>query len=127
MQKYTKFDNVAVIYSPSFGAGWYTWNYMHYPAPERMIFDSDLVQILLDRDEKLFQENDLEYRKKILDESEEKFLIRLNELFDSFDASVFDIENLEIAWIPKGVEFFIKEYDGSESIQTKDNFKWIKA
>jgi hypothetical protein len=127
MLKYTKLDNVAVIYSPNFGSGWYTWYQNHYSAPERMIFDPTLVEILLDRNEKLSNENDLEYRTEVLNKCQENFLSRVRELFDNFTESTFHIEDLEIGWVPRGAEFVIEEYDGCESIHFKENFKWLKA
>ena len=127
MQKYLKSDNVAVIYSPDYGRGWYTLHETLYPVPERLLFDSILVKILIERDEKLLHETDQEYRVKVLNDAQKKFQVRLNELFEDSGNISFDIEDLEIGWVSKNKEFVIKEYDGCESIHLKENVKWLKA
>lgn len=35
--------------------------------------------------------------------------------------------DVEIVWIPQDTEFVIQEYDGSETLITKDEFDWITA
>jgi hypothetical protein len=37
------------------------------------------------------------------------------------------MEDLKVAWIPEGTLFKINEYDGSESIELKENDNWILA
>jgi hypothetical protein len=34
---------------------------------------------------------------------------------------------LKVAWIPEGTEFKVNEYDGSESIELKENTDWLIA
>ena len=36
-------------------------------------------------------------------------------------------EDVEIEWVPVGTKFVISEYDGSESLETIDEFKWLEA
>ncbi len=45
MKKVIRDGHVAVIYSPGFGAGWYTWNQLLDNA-EQLIYDPMIVQIL---------------------------------------------------------------------------------
>jgi hypothetical protein len=37
------------------------------------------------------------------------------------------VADLEVRLIKTGTEFIVHEYDGSESIQVKDEFKWVQA
>jgi hypothetical protein len=37
------------------------------------------------------------------------------------------MESLAVAWLPVGTEFRIKEYDGSESIEIKNDVHWLSA
>lgn len=37
------------------------------------------------------------------------------------------VSNLCIAEVPSGTEYRIDEYDGAESVQTKDSYDWIVA
>jgi hypothetical protein len=35
--------------------------------------------------------------------------------------------DLEVTWVPEGTEFKINEYDGAESVETKDEIGWLIA
>jgi hypothetical protein len=37
------------------------------------------------------------------------------------------MDSLEIAWLPEGTLFRINEYDGSESIEVKEEMDWMIA
>jgi len=37
------------------------------------------------------------------------------------------MEDLRIVWVPEGTMFKIHEYDGSESIEYKENDHWMVA
>ena len=102
MDKVIKDDLVAVLISPGFGAGWYSWEH-----EESMLFDPGLVQLILQGasfDEKL------EYTSTKWP-----------------DAYMGGLEDLEVQWVPVGTEFMIDEYDGSESIVYKEHNNLIKA
>ena len=45
VKKVIRNNEVAVIYSPGFGAGWYTWNQL-IDNSEQLLFDPVIVQIL---------------------------------------------------------------------------------
>lgn len=103
MAKYKKFykgNEVAILFSPGYGAGWFTWN-----ADEGMIFDAEIVQAILDDD-----------RKLAASIAEAKY-----------DAYTGGVDQLTITWLPKGTLFRIDEYDGSESIITYTNENYIIA
>ncbi len=102
MNKVERDGKIAVVYSPGFGAGWYTWNQEH---PE-MIFDPAVVD---------FVEN----------KKEEELLAYA--MLKWPDAYLGGIEDLRIQWVDKGALFRINEYDGSETIEFKENDSWMIA
>jgi len=93
---------VAVLYSPSYGAGWYTWNYEH---PE-IIFDPGIVDLVENEKwDELNTYTELKYP-------------------DIYKGGMSD---LKVMWLPEGTLFRINEYDGSESIELKENDNWLVA
>ena len=104
MNKVIRDGKVAVLYSPGFGAGWYTWNEDH----EECIFDPDIVALVEKND-------DGKYTIEIEKLAEEKY-----EHFYTGGA-----EDLRIEWLDEGQAFRIDEYDGSETIQTLDSLSLI--
>jgi hypothetical protein len=93
---------VAVLYSPGFGAGWSTWN---QEVPE-ILFDPAIVK---------FVENDQ------WDELATYVTLKYPGIYDS------GMRDLAVAWLPVGTEFRIHEYDGSESIEIKEELAWLVA
>jgi len=104
MEKVIRDGLVAVVYSPGFGAGWYTWNKEH---PE-LVFDPTIV----------------EYVEK---QEKDKLLAYMGIKFPDLYVGISTIQDLEIAWVEEGVQFRIDEYDGNESIVTKDRDDWLVA
>ena len=102
MEKVVRDGKVAVIYSPGFGAGWYTWNKTN---PE-IIFDPNIVHYV-----------ELEEWDKLQVYIELKYPDVYNSTFS----------NLTITWLDQGVEFKIDEYDGNESIILKEKESWLVA
>ena len=47
MTKYIRDGEVAVLYSPGYGAGWSTW--AEGSEREQLLYDPDIVQLVLDR------------------------------------------------------------------------------
>jgi len=102
MNKVVRDGRVAVIYSPRYGSGWYSWHLI----PE-LLFDPVLVAMIeADRYEDI----------------EEYCTMRWPDLL-----TVGDPEDLTIAWVEEGREFQIEEYDGSEKLRFKDQEQWIVA
>lgn len=116
MEKVIRDGKVAVLYSPGFGAGWSTWNYQF---PE-CLFDPDIVEIIESYtiDEPYDIESEREMRNKIVSVAEEKY-------GEEFYAGGAD--DLRIVWLTEGTEFIINEYDGSESMQLKNEMYWNVA
>jgi len=102
MNKVVRDGQVAVLYSPGYGAGWFSWN-TEYP---EIIFDPGLVDLVEQGDK-------------------EKILAYVNLKWP--DAYTGGLEDLQIEWLPVGTEFVIDENDGAEYIKIKDNVSWITA
>ena len=103
MKKVVRDGLVAVVYSPGFGAGWYSWNKEH---PE-LLFDPTIVEYVeTQQKDKLLAYMGLKFPEMYIGSS---------------------IDDLEVAWIEQGVKFRIDEYDGNESIVTKDHDDWFVA
>jgi hypothetical protein len=99
---------VAVLYSPGFGAGWYTWN-LEYPA---IMFDPNIVHIILD---------------ETLDKKEKIERITVYATLKYPNAYLGGAGDLTVMWIDEGKQFKIGEYDGSESIEFRDSDDWFIA
>lgn len=98
MEKLIKDGMVAVAVSYGYGAGWSTWN-------DISPLDGRFNQLFLDGKikeiERICDEEDLGYAGGAAD--------------------------VRIEWIPVGTKFIISEYDGSESLDTIDEFDWLTA
>lgn len=105
IQKYIQDGKVAVLVSPGFGAGWSTWNY-DYP---QMLFDPTIVKMILDQEDNLVHQ--------IVKYSEEMYP----------DGYFGGADDLEVIWIPEGTAFRVHEYDGSETIEIKEEMAWTIA
>lgn len=106
MAEYEKVERggkVAVLYSPGFGAGWYSWNADH----EGLLFDAEIVAAVEAGD-----------KAKAAAIATHKY---------GEDVYVGGADDLKIEWLPKGECFVIEEYDGSESIQRKGSTDWKVA
>lgn len=94
-EKFEKDGKVAVLYSPGFGAGWYSWNDEHLG----LIFDREIVEAVLAGN-----------RNKAIEIAERKYP-------GIYSGGGCD---LAIEWVEKGTRFEIREYDGSESVRVFD-------
>jgi hypothetical protein len=93
VEKLERNGEVAVLYSPGYGAGWSTWAHDH---AEQMLFDPEIAQAILAED-----------RKKAMKIAERKWP---GEYFGG-------LEQLKVQFVPKGTRFEIREYDGNESLR----------
>jgi hypothetical protein len=93
---------VAVLYSPGFGSGWSTWN----RGVPGLVFDPAIVK---------FVENDQ--------------WAELTTYVTLKYPGVYTggMKDLAVAWLSVGTEFRIKEYDGAESIEIKEDTDWLVA
>jgi hypothetical protein len=108
VNKVIRDGKVAVLYSPGFGAGWSTWayagdeNYRNF-----MLFDPTLVA-----------------------------MVERGDSVGAIEAYVTSVhpntycggaDGLTIEWLPVGTAFRIHEYDGSESVDVRDDMYWNVA
>lgn len=110
---------VAVLYSPGYGAGWSTWNSIRDgEGGEALLFDPSIVYMVEEMN-KLEEgdsrragwiDNIVEYCKKTYP-----------------NCYCGGVDDLRIEWMPEGTLFKINEYDGSESIEYKENDYWMVA
>lgn len=103
MDKVVRDGKVAVLVSPGFGAGWYSWN-------------RDCPQCLFDPDVVAWIENG---KPGDVPNMEEKHSI---DYF--YDGGAHD---LQIVWVSEGAKFRIHEYDGSESLILESEEVWLTA
>ena len=106
MEKVIRDGEVAVLYSPGFGAGWYTWN---NKKDKQVVFHPKIVEMV---------------EAERHDEITEEWIIE-NLGIGNFYAGGAD--DLTIEWLPIGTQFRITEYDGSESIEILGNIDFLEA
>ena len=88
--RYISDGHVAVLYSPGWGAGWYTWEGGEYGTD--LLFDTDLVDAVLnDKDQ----------------------LAIVNKKYPNTYTGGLP---LQVEWVPVGSRFEVREYDGNESV-----------
>ncbi len=101
MNKLIRDGQVAVLYSPEHGAGWYSWHQI-----EELLYDPSIVQWLESGE---------------IDKIEHYLTLKYpNEYFGGID-------DLVIEWIDQATEFRIVEYDGAELIELKADTRWLIA
>jgi hypothetical protein len=102
MKKLIKDGKVAILYSPGFGAGWSTWN---HTMPE-LLFEPAIAQFVVDEK---------------FDELQTYVALKYPEIYTG------GMMDLVVEWVPEGVLFKVNEYDGSESIEIRDDVNWFIA
>jgi hypothetical protein len=103
-EKVVRDGMVAVLVSPGFGAGWYTWN-QQYP---ELVFDPIIVDMVL---------NEVDYH-----EIESYIDGKYGE-----DVYTGGASDLVVKWVPVGARFRIEEYDGAESLKLESKEVWLVA
>ena len=107
MDKVVRDGQVAVLYSPGYGAGWSTWNQEY---GNELVFDPGIVDLVLAR------------KAGELPEELEAYITLKNPV-----AYLGGVRNLEVKWIPVCTKFRIDEYDGNESVVLWDEEDWLIA
>ena len=102
MEKVIRNGKVAVLYSPGFGAGWYSWN-----ERKELIFHPKLVEMVENNKQSKITEQWIEEN------------LGIDNVYCGGAA------DLQIKWLDEGTAFIINEYDGSESIETLENLTLI--
>ncbi|XWY20076.1 hypothetical protein ACNGTO_03200 [Bisgaard Taxon 45] len=88
---YNEQGEVAVLYSPGYGAGWSTWN------GGKGVFTPEIVQLVLD------------------EAPTAAIMSKAREILGE-DFYLGGTSQLKIKWLEPGTVFYINEYDGSESV-----------
>ena len=107
MEKVVRDGKVAVLVSPGFGAGWYTWARGEDSMAEKVLFDPEVVAWVEGGKEGPVPDMEAKYG--------------MEHFYDG------GAEDLVIYWVPVGAKFRIDEYDGSESLVLESNEKWVVA
>lgn len=102
MEKVVRDGKVAVLYSPSFGAGWSTWN----EDMEGLVFDHIIVNAVLAGDK-------------------DAALARAREILPG--GYFGGIDDLCVKWVSIGAQFEITEYDGAESVEVLSEKSYFTA
>lgn len=100
---------VAVLVSPGYGCGWYTWHQC-----EELIFAPNIVEKVL-RCESITIEDIAEALEITVDEAEERGL------------DLYTRSQLRVRWIKENEGFSIDEYDGAESLVLEKDMRFIYA
>jgi len=101
MKKLIRDGKVAVLVSPGFGAGWYSWHGI-----EELVYDPSIVEWV-----------EQEQPDKVLTYMELKYP----------EVYCGGLDGLEVRWVPMGVQFRIDEYDGAESLEFASEQHWLTA
>lgn len=104
MNKVIADEQVAILYSPGWGAGWYSWHGI-----EELLYDPTLVEMV---------ENE---------HGVDEIMEYLNNKYNANEYFFGGAEQLAIHWLPVGTKFYIDEYDGAESVRTEDSVDWKVA
>ena len=99
MNKVIRDGKVAILVSPGYGAGWYSWNTDH----KEILFHPKLVEMVE------------QGRSKEIDDDWVEEHLGIKHIYCG------GADDLQIHWLPEGTQFLIDEYDGVESISTHDN------
>jgi hypothetical protein len=101
MNKLIRDGRVAVLVSPGYGAGWYSWHHI-----EELVYDPCVVAWIENKE-----------LDKILTYMELKYP----------DVYRGGLEDVVVEWVPVGERFRIEEYDGSESLVLESKERWMTA
>ena len=103
MDKVIRDGKVAVLYSPGYGADWYSW---HDKAD--LLYDPNIVQMV--------EEN----RRGDIP-------VYVTYKYPDEYVCILGAADLQIEWVPEGTAFEIDEYDGSESVRIRGDITWQVA
>ena len=105
MDRVIREGQVAVLVSPGFGAGWYTWHDL-----EDLLYDPAVINMV---------------------ETEQHADDIVQYCNDTYGTEHYygGADSLTVAWVPAGTRFYINEYDGAETVVTEESMAqiWITA
>lgn len=103
---------VAILFSPGFGAGWYTWHNI----PE-LLRDPEVVHLVECRSN-VNLDQQAYYNDKIIEYCNKTY---------GEEHYYGGVSELAIEWIELGDKFRINEYDGAETIEYLTETVWMEA
>lgn len=106
MTKCIRNGQVAILYSPGYGAGWSTWETSH---AEFMLHDEKLVELVES------ESTDKEFEEYV------------ESVYPDEHICCLGFDQLQVVWVPVGTQFRITEYDGFESIEFNNDDYWNVA
>jgi len=109
MDRLIRDGEVAVLYSPGYGAGWSTWCHENEQIRLGMLFDPQIAD-LVDR-------GGPDWREK----AEAVACIKYP------DTHLRGLAELQVKWLPVGTQFRVLEYDGFEQVEIESEIEWITA
>jgi len=122
---------IAVLFSPGWGAGWSTWADDKYNEEHvrKMLFDPVLAQCIVEYTSRI---RVLSGGRKSFPGSDAIYAAMQAELERIAEERYPDeyhggLESLQIAWLKRGTQFRIDEYDGNESIDICEQVDWEVA
>ena len=101
VQRLIRDGQVAVLVSPKYGGGWYSWNHN-----EELLYDPSIA-IWLENNE------------------HDKIQAYLGLRYPT--EYIGGLDGLVVEWIPVGTRFRIDEHDGAETLVLETNVKWLTA
>ena len=104
-----------ILYSPGYGAGWVTWASGTREEKMFMLTYKPFIEAL---------ETKGKISDKLIKRFEKDFKAKFPNTTVPYDGGIKD---LTIEDIPKGYQFQVNEYDGSESIEYRDGVDWFIA
>ena len=107
LNKVVRDGKVAVLFSPGYGSGWWTWNKDH----DQLIYEPAVVKWVL--------------AGKPLDARADLELLLRNKYEHVYIGS--NMSDLHVEWLPIGTNFRITEYDGFESLVFTAEEDWHVA
>ena len=121
--RYYRDGKIAVLISPGYGAGWYSWNTEH----RECIFDKDIVELVLKKMDILEELKKLSYKdRQEATKRTNSSLMKISKIKDNivelakqkFGDGFYTrgAEDLEVEFVSIGSNIQINEYDGSESL-----------
>ena len=96
MEKVIRNNEVAVLISHGFGAGWYSWNTEH----QELLYHPKLVEMV---------------EQNRANEIDEDWVLENLKISDIYCGGA---KGLKIHWLTVGTAFEVDEYDGVESLRT---------
>ncbi len=108
---------VAVLYSPYYGAGWSTWMYSSDENRVKSLFCPEIALQIL----KIEETSDKKQKEYLFSE----LVILVEKIFPEDYCG--GLRNLTIKWLNPNTLFLVREYDGYERIETKENTDYFIA